>query len=63
METLFYKGFFLKQDIDIKDITIQKSEVDYVKWLTKDEIDKLIDEGKFRDGNIEEYKYITTKFK
>lgn len=61
-EYYFQQVFYLKQDININNITIQKSEVDYVEWLTKDEINKLINDGNFREGNIEGYKYITTKF-
>ena len=34
--------FYLRKDIDIKDIVIQKEEVDYVKYMTIDEIKDLI---------------------
>ncbi len=44
--------YYLKKDIDIKDITYQVEEVDYVKWLSFDEINSLIDAEKFRPGNI-----------
>ncbi len=35
--------FYLKKDIDINDVKIQKEEVDYVKYMTVDEINNLID--------------------
>lgn len=34
-------------DIDAKDIIFQKEEVQAVKWATKEEIKKLLSEGKF----------------
>lgn len=52
------KVYYLKKDIDIKDITIQKDEVEYVQWLSKEAIDKLIKNKEFREGNIEGYKYV-----
>lgn len=44
--------YYLQKDVDIESLVYQKEEVDYVKWLSLDEIDKLISEGKFRKGNI-----------
>lgn len=44
--------YYLKKDIDIEDIICQKEEVDYVLWLTKEEIFKLYEEGIFRKSNI-----------
>lgn len=57
-EHYIQKIYYLKKDIDIKDITIQKDEVEYVKWLDKETIDRLINNNEFREGNIEGYKYI-----
>ena len=51
----------LKKDIDINDITIQEDEVEYVKWLSIEEINNLIKNNEFREGNIEGYKYIIEK--
>ena len=34
--------YYLKEDIDIKKIKIQKEEVEDVKWATIDEINELI---------------------
>lgn len=55
------KVYYLKKDISLKDITIQKSEVEYVKWLNKEEINSLIDENKFRESNVEGFRYIINK--
>jgi len=62
-EHFVQKVYYLKKDVDIKDITIQEFEVDYVKWLTKDEINNLIKNNKFRESNIEGYKYIVDNVK
>lgn len=35
--------FYLKKDINIDDIKVQKEEVDYVKYMTVEEINNLID--------------------
>ena len=56
------KVYYLKKDIDIKDIIIQEDEVEYVKWLSKEEINELIKNKEFRQGNIEGYRYIINQF-
>lgn len=43
--------FYLKKDIDINDLTIQKEEVESVSFMTIDEIKKLIEEGKMHKGH------------
>lgn len=57
-EHYFQKVYYLKKDIDKKDIIIQEDEVEYVDWLSKDKINELIENKEFREGNIEGYKYI-----
>ena len=37
--------FYLKKDIDINKLTVQLEEVEYVTYMTKEEIDKLISNG------------------
>ena len=39
--------YYLKTDIDIKDITVQKEEVDYVKYMSTLEIKDLIKSERF----------------
>ena len=60
-EFYIQKVYYLKKDISLKDITIQESEVEYVKWLNKEEINNLIDENKFRESNVEGFRYIINK--
>lgn len=35
--------YYLRKDIDIKDVKVQKEEVDYVKYMSVQEIEKLIE--------------------
>ncbi len=37
--------FYLKKNIDLKDVKVQKEEVDYVKYMSVDEINNLIESG------------------
>lgn len=37
--------FYLKKNIDINDVKVQKEEVDYVKYMSIDEINQLIEKG------------------
>lgn len=39
--------YIIEKDIDIKDLSLQYEEVQSVKWATKDEISKLVNDGKF----------------
>ena len=55
----YLKTYYLKKDIDLNDIKIKEDEVESVNWLSKEEIDRLIDNKVFREGNIKGYKYIT----
>lgn len=54
----FQDVYYLKRDIDINDLTLQKEEVEFVKWLSIDEINKLIENNEFREGNINSFKYL-----
>ena len=38
--------FYVKKDIDINSISLQKEEVYYVKYMTVEEIQELIESGK-----------------
>lgn len=62
-EKVIQKVFYLKKDININDITIQEDEVEKVKWLSKKQINKIIDNNEFRKSNIEGYKYIIDNIK
>lgn len=62
-EKVIQKVFYLKKDININDITIQEDEVEKVEWLSKKQINKIIDNNEFRKSNIEGYKYIIDNIK
>lgn len=54
-EQVFYDDYYYKADLNLDDLTLQKSEVDSVQWLTKDEIEKLNAENDFSWGDYEEF--------
>ena len=39
--------FFVEEDIDLNDLKLQEEEVQAVKWATRDEIKKMIEDGEF----------------
>lgn len=43
--------FYLKKDIDIKDIKLQEDEVESISYMTVDEIKELIDKGLMHAGH------------
>lgn len=47
-EGAFKDVYYIKKDVNIYDLTYQKDEVEYAKYLTKEEIIKLIN----TNGNI-----------
>ena len=57
-EKVVQKVFYLKKDINIEDIKIQEDEVEFVKWLSRETIDKLIEKKEFRESNVSGYKCI-----
>ena len=57
-DVVFQDVYYLKKDIDIKKIILQKEEVECVKWLSKSQIKKLINKNKFRKSNIKAFDYI-----
>ena len=51
----FQDAYYLKKDINIDNLILQEDEVEYVKWLSVDEINKLIKNNEFREGNIKSF--------
>ena len=49
----FVDIYYLKEDIDINKIKIQKEEVSDVKWATINDIEKMIKEGDFSESHRE----------
>lgn len=43
--------FYLKKDIDLNDITLQETEVDFVKYMTISEIKQLIENNQFTESH------------
>lgn len=48
----FMDVYYLEKNINIEDIEVQEEEVEFVKWLSVEEIKELIKNNKFRKGNI-----------
>ena len=59
----FQDAYYLERNIDIDEIKLQKEEVEYVKWLSVDEIKDLINKGEFRKGNIVAFEKVLEKEK
>lgn len=51
-------AYYIKKDIEIENLKLQKEEVEYVKWLSKDELKRLINAENVRKSNIEIMKEI-----
>ena len=44
--------FYLKKDVNIDDLVLKKDEVEKMVYLSKEELRKIIDEGKMHKGHI-----------
>lgn len=53
-EQVFFDVYFIKKDINIADLKLQKEEVDSIGWYTLKEIKDLIKNGLFLDNHAEE---------
>ena len=53
----FVDLYYLRKNIDIRDIKIQEEEVEKVMWASREEIAKLIDEKHFSSSHREFYDY------
>lgn len=53
----FVDLYYLKANIDINDVTMQKEEVADVKWVTIEEIRTLIKSNEFSDSHAEFFEY------
>ena len=53
----FVDLYYLRKNIDIRDIKIQEEEVEKVMWASREEITKLIDEEHFSSSHREFYDY------
>ena len=55
--------FYLKKNIDLNDVKVQKEEVDYVKYMSVDEINKLIESGEMLKSHGIMFKELIKKIK
>lgn len=53
----FVDLYYLKKDINIDHIVVQEDEVATVKWATREEIKKIINDGNFSTSHEEFYNY------
>ena len=51
----FLDIYYVKKDIDINDILLQQSEVESVKWASREEIEEMINVGVFKKTHKMEY--------
>ena len=53
----FVDLYYLKADVDINNVVMQKEEVEDVKWASIEEINKLIETKKFSDSHAKFFEY------
>ena len=58
----FQNAYYLKKDIELNDLILQEEEVEYVKWLSIEEIKELIEKEEFRKGNIESFEFLIQEY-
>ena len=61
-ESAFKDVFYIEKDIDLNKVKYSKEEVEYVKYMSVDEINKLIKDNKFRKTNIDAFNDIVRNF-
>ena len=55
IDKVFFDLYYIKKDFSTDSLTLQKEEVESVKWMTVDEIKQLISTNKFLDSNVDEF--------
>lgn len=53
----FIDMYYMKKNIDLKDVILQEDEVDDVMWATREELQELIENNKFSSSHKEFYDY------
>ena len=59
----FVDLYYLRKNIDLKDLTMQFDEVADVNWFTMEEVDRLIKDKKFLESHIELYNLFLNNYK
>lgn len=62
-EQVFFDIYYMKKDIDISNLVLQKEEVESVKWLSIEEVLQLIDDGLFLKSHAEDFFRMINIFK
>ena len=58
-ERVFWDDYYIKMNIpNIKDLSLQKEEVESIEWLEEKEIRKLMQEGQFFRSHFEEFEIL-----
>lgn len=57
----FVDVYMVKYDLKIEDLVLQKEEVAQVKWVSFDEIEKIIENGEMVSYSIEHYNFVKSK--
>lgn len=52
---VFFDIYYLKKDINIKDLVLQNEEVDFVEWDSIDRIKELINNNLFLENHVDEF--------
>lgn len=60
-ERCFYDLYYLLKDIDISKIKYEVTEVECVKWCSKEEIKELCERGEFKLSHIEAFEILMNK--
>lgn len=51
---VFYDLYYMKKDLEISNLTLQKEEVDFVKWMPINDVLKIIENGDFLKNHEDE---------
>ena len=58
-EKVFWDDYYIKMDVqDIENLTLQEEEVESICWLSADEINNLMNDGKFFKNHYEEFEIL-----
>lgn len=60
-ETAFKDVYYIEKDIDLSKLVYEKDELEYAKYFTVNEINKLIENGELRKTNIDAFLDIVNK--
>ena len=60
-EEIFFDDYYIKMEVpNIKELKLQKEEVESVHWFSEKEIKELMNQGKFFENHYEEFERLLT---